>query len=92
MTVKVLLFAYILLFSWPTFALYSSTDSVISLTNANFDKEVLQSDSVWIVEYYAPWCGHCQNLAPEYKKAAANLKGLVKVGAVDCNEVRLHQF
>lgn len=31
-------------------------------------------------------CGHCKNLAPEYKKAAKALKGLIKVGAVDMTQ------
>jgi thiol-disulfide isomerase/thioredoxin len=32
-------------------------------------------------------CGHCQAFAPEYKMAAKKLKGLVKVGAIDCDKV-----
>jgi protein disulfide-isomerase A6 len=37
------------------------------------------------VEFYAPWCGHCQQLAPKWKQVAAKLKGVVNVGAVDCD-------
>lgn len=66
--------------------LYSSRDDVTELTPGNFNREVLNSDSVWIVEFYAPWCGHCKNLVPEYKKAATALKGVVRVGAVDADQ------
>ena len=54
--------------------LYSSRDDVIELTPSNFNREVVDSDSIWIVEFYAPWCGHCKNLVPDYKKAATALK------------------
>uniref|UniRef100_A0A8B9UZU1 Protein disulfide-isomerase A6 n=1 Tax=Anas zonorhyncha TaxID=75864 RepID=A0A8B9UZU1_9AVES len=66
--------------------LYSASDDVIELTPTNFNKEVIQSDSLWLVEFYAPWCGHCQRLTPEWKKAATALKGVVKVGAVDADK------
>lgn len=35
--------------------LYSSSDDVIELTPSNFNQEVIQSGSLWLVEFYAPW-------------------------------------
>ncbi|KAI3631222.1 hypothetical protein MIR68_010712 [Amoeboaphelidium protococcarum] len=67
-------------------SLYTKADAVIELNQYNFEKKVLSSVEVWIVEFYAPWCGHCQRLAPEYKKAAGNLKGIVHFGAIDCDQ------
>lgn len=70
----------------PSLAGYSSTGDVIELTPSNFDKLVVKSDEIWVVEFYAPWCGHCQSLEPEYKKAASALKGVVKIGAVNADD------
>lgn len=67
-------------------ALYPSSSDVVDLNEANFDRLVTQSDNVWIVEFFAPWCGHCQQLVPEYSKGATALKGIVKVGAVNADE------
>lgn len=60
-----------------------SSKDVIELTDSNFDQLVLDSDDMWLVEFYAPWCGHCKNLAPHWAKAASELKGKVKLGALD---------
>merc|ERR1712048_308857 len=65
---------------------YTGSDDVVVLTSANFKSKVLQSDELWLVEFYAPWCGHCKALEPQYKKVATELKGTVNVGAVDMTQ------
>jgi len=60
-----------------------SGSAVIQLTEANFDEKVMNSDEAWLVEFFAPWCGHCKSLAPEWEKAAKRLHGKVNVAAVD---------
>lgn len=67
-------------------ALYDANRNVILLTESNFNSKVLKSDEMWMVEFFAPWCGHCQKLAPEYMKLADALKGIFKIGAVDMTQ------
>ncbi|PHT76357.1 Protein disulfide-isomerase like 2-2 [Capsicum annuum] len=63
----------------------SEPSASVELNSHNFDENVLKSKDLWIVEFFAPWCGHCKKLAPEWKKAAKNLQGKVKLGHVDCD-------
>lgn len=58
--------------------------TVVTLTDSNFNENVMQSSDIWMVEFYAPWCGHCKSLAPEWKQAAKELKGSgVKLAELD---------
>lgn len=66
------------------FAYIEAKSDVVVLTKSNFD-ETLKKQSLMLVKFYAPWCGHCKALAPEFEKAASKLKDLdVPLAEVDC--------
>lgn len=50
---------------------------VIKLDSRNFDSSI-RDGNVWLVEFYAPWCGHCTRFAPTYENVADTLHGMHK--------------
>jgi len=69
-------------------AMYESGGDVINLDSSNFDAHV-GGDKPAFVEFYAPWCGHCKSLAPEYEKLATAFKNQpVVIAAVDADKDR----
>ena len=85
MSIKTLLIASLIALS---LSFFESGTPVILLDGNNFEKEVVQSKDIWLILFYAPWCGHCQAFSPEYEKAAKALKGIFKIGAIDADKER----
>ncbi|KAF7542241.1 hypothetical protein G7Z17_g11750 [Cylindrodendrum hubeiense] len=69
----------------------AAKSAVIELLPNNFDKIVLNSGKPTLVEFFAPWCGHCKTLAPVYEDLASSLeyaKDKVQIAKVDADANR----
>lgn len=60
--------------------------NVITLTQSNFDEQVLASETPVIVDYWAPWCGPCRLLGPVIDQLANERAGTIKVGKLNVDE------
>lgn len=57
-------------------------EDVITLSTHTIDQQIAQG--IWMIEFYAPWCGHCKSLKPVWAEFATASKGKVNVAKVDC--------
>jgi protein disulfide-isomerase len=62
----------------------------ISLTAESFQSLVTMSQEPWFIKFYAPWCGHCKAMAPNWVQLAKEMQGKLHIGEVNCEvEARL---
>jgi len=60
--------------------------ATVSVSDADFDKEVLKSTEPVLVDFFAEWCGPCKAMAPALEQVAAEMKGKVKVAKLDVDQ------
>lgn len=61
-------------------------EHIIAITDANFEEEVLNSDTPVLVDYWAEWCGPCKAIAPVLDDIAPEYAGKVKIAKMNIEE------
>jgi thioredoxin 1 len=71
-----------------------ASDKILTVTDQNWDQEVLKSDQPVLVDFWAQWCGPCRMVAPVLEQLAGEMEGKVRIAKldVDSNQATAYQF
>ena len=63
-----------------------ASDKVIQVSDGDFSAKALQSETPFLLDFWAPWCGPCKAIGPVIDELAAELEGQVKIGKMNVDD------
>ena len=59
------------------------SENIVHLTDDNFEDEVIKSDILTMIDFWAEWCGPCKQIGPDLEEISVEMEGQIKVVKVD---------
>ena len=69
--------------------------NLLTILQTNFHSALEDTSQLWIIEFYASWCGHCQHFAPVIRKWSDDIQNwgrMVSIGVIDCGDNQNHEI
>ncbi len=61
-------------------------ESIVEVTDGNFDEEVVEANNLTVVDFWAPWCAPCKMIAPIIEELSTEYSGKIKFGKLNVDD------